>query len=96
MTFSIAVWSEETQATVLLLIADIRLDDRVRDSGLHSVQGTFKVSGFDVPSFDVLLQGQEGSLSTYCSYLGQETDTVRKQTQLQSAVRQSTPSTEHY
>lgn len=88
LTFSIAVWSEETQATVLLLIADIRLDDRVRDSGLHSVQGTFKVSGFDVPSFDVLLQGQEGSLSTYCSYLGQETDTV--------TVRQSTPSTEHY
>lgn len=47
--------SEEAQATALLLIADIRLDERVRDSGLHSVQGAFKVSGLDVLRFDVLL-----------------------------------------
>lgn len=67
--------SEEAQAAALLLIADIRLDERVRDSGLHSVEGTFKVSGLDELSFDVLLQGQEGSLSAYCCYLGQETDT---------------------
>lgn len=55
MTLSIAAWSEEAQAAVLLLIADIRLDERVGDPGLHSVQGTFKVSGLDVLSFDVLL-----------------------------------------
>lgn len=67
---------------MLLLIADIRLDERVRDPGLHSVQGTFKVSGLNVLSFDVLLQGQEGSLSAYCCYLGQETDRY-------SAVRRS-------
>lgn len=48
-------WSEEAQAAVLLLIADIRLDERVRDPGLHSVQGTFKVSGLDLLGFDVLL-----------------------------------------
>lgn len=52
---SIAGWSEEAHAAVLLLIADIGLDERVRDPGLHSVQGTFKVSGLDVLSFDVLL-----------------------------------------
>lgn len=67
--------SEETEAAVLLLIADIRLDERVGDPRLHRVQGTFKVSGLDVCSFDVLLQGQEGGLSAYCCYLGQETDT---------------------
>lgn len=60
---------------MLLLIADIRLEERVGDPGLHSVQGTFKVSVLDMQSFDVLLQGQEGSLSAYCRYLGQETDT---------------------
>ena len=58
-----------------LLIADIRLDERVGDPRLHSVQGTFKVSGLDVLGFDVLLQGREGGLSAYCCYLGQETDT---------------------
>lgn len=67
--------SEEAQAAVPLLIADIRLDERVGDPGLHRVQGAFKVSGLDVLSFDVLLQGQEGGLSAYCRYLGQETDT---------------------
>lgn len=72
---SVKVWLKEAQAAALLLIADIRLDERVGDPGLHSVQGTFKVSGLDVLSFDVLLQGQEGSLSAYCCYLGQETDT---------------------
>lgn len=50
-----SAWSEEAQAAVLLLIADIRLDERVRDPGLHSVQGTFKVSGLDLLGFDVLL-----------------------------------------
>lgn len=60
---------------MLLLIADVGLDERVGDAGLHGVQGAFKVSGLDVLSFDVLLQGQEGSLSAYCRYLGQETDT---------------------
>ncbi len=75
MSVSTAVWSEEAQAAVLLLIADIRLDERVGDPRLHSIQGTFKVPGLDVLSFDVLLQGQEGSLSAYCCYLGQETDT---------------------
>lgn len=68
------MWSEEAQAAVALLIADVGLDEGVGDPGLHSVQGTFKVSGLDVLGFDVLLQGQEGSLSAYCSYLGQETD----------------------
>lgn len=52
---STAAWSEEAQAAVLLLIADIRLDERVGDPGLHDVQGTFKVSGLDVLGFDVLL-----------------------------------------
>ena len=69
------MWSEGARAAVLLLVADIRLDERVGDSGLHSVQGALKVSGLDVLSFDVLLQGQEGGLSAYCCYLGQETDT---------------------
>lgn len=55
LTLSTTAWSEEAQAAVLLLIADIRLDERVGDPGLHSVQGTFKVSGLDVLSFDVLL-----------------------------------------
>lgn len=64
---------------MLLLIADIRLDEGVGDPGLHDVQGAFKVSGLDVLGFDVLLQGQEGSLSAYCCYLGQETDTDIRQ-----------------
>lgn len=58
-----------------LLVADVRLDERVGDPGLHSVQGTFKVSGLDALGFDVLLQGQEGGLSAYCRYLGRETET---------------------
>lgn len=55
LPWSTAARSEEAQAALLLLIADIRLDERVGDPGLHSVQGSFKVSGLDVLSFDVLL-----------------------------------------
>lgn len=73
--------SEEAQAAVLLLISDIRLDEGVGDPGLHSVQGASKVSGLDVLGFDVLLQGQEGSLSAYCCYLGQEADTDIQQSE---------------
>ena len=53
-----ATCSEEAQAAAVLLIADVGLDERVGDPGLHSVQGTFEVSGLDELSFDVLLQGQ--------------------------------------
>lgn len=66
-----SVTSEKTQAA-LLLIVDIRLDERVWNARLH---GVFKVSPHEELCFYVLLQGQQGSLSAYCRYLRQETDT---------------------
>lgn len=79
-----AAWSEEAQAAVLPLVADIRLDERVGDAGLHGVQGALKVSRLDLLGFDVVLQGQEGGLAAHRRYLGQETDT-----EVQPSVRRT-------
>lgn len=67
--------SEEAQAAVLPLIADVRLDERVGDTGLHGVQGAVKVSRLHALGFDVVLQGQQGGLPAHRRYLRQETDT---------------------
>lgn len=67
--------SEEAQAAVLPLIADVRLDERVGDARLHGVQGAFKVSRLHPLGFDVVLQSQQGGLPAHRRYLRQETDT---------------------
>lgn len=62
-------------SAMLLLIADVGLDEGVGDPGPHGAQGSFKVSGLDALGFDVVLQRQEGGLPAHRGYLRQETDT---------------------
>lgn len=59
---------------MLLLIAEVGLEEGVGDPGPHGAQGSFKVSGLDALGLDVVLQRQHGGLPAYCRYLRQETD----------------------
>lgn len=61
-------------SAMLLLVADVGLDEGVGDPGPHGAQGSFKVSGLDALGFDVVLQRQEGGLPAHRGYLRQETE----------------------